>query len=352
MYPFSSDVFAARNQWYVAAFSKEVTRAPIERWLLDEPVALYRTNDGDVVALEGRCAHRHFPLAEGKLVGDDLQCPYHGFTYSKDGHCIRVPSQDRAPRNCKIKSYPVVEQWRWIWIWMGDPTLADPSIIPDHGEIGLKDPALISDEVLHEEISARYQLVHDNLMDLTHVAFLHRNTLGGGSDAAASATITQAEGPDWMEGERVLRDIITPPHFAGYLGYSGPADRTIGQRFYLPALHYGWDRYTYPRDHPKVGNPIGTLLVYHGITPGRRHTTHYFFATARSFGKEAQEEMRAATSAVIQEDVWGLSHVERMLQTYGGTLPPEFSARSDTQQLLARRRMEKLIVDEQQQTGN
>ncbi len=318
----------------------------MERWLLDEPVVLYRKENGEPIALEGRCAHRHFPLGEGKLVGDNLQCPYHGFTYAPDGQNVRIPSQDRPSAKCRIKSYPVVEKWRWIWIWMGDPALADPALIPDHGDIGLDDPKLVTDEVLHEELDARYQLIHDNLMDLTHVAFLHQNTLGGGSEASASAKVTETEGENWMEGERIIQNIPTTPHFAGYLGYDGLCDRIIGQRYYLPALHFGWDKYAYPAGHAEAGKIFGQLLVYHGITPARRNSAHYFFATARDFGQEAQEEMRAATSAVIREDVWGLSHVERMLRACNDEMPPEYSARSDTQQLMARRKLEKLIASE------
>ena len=348
MYPFSTDVFAARNHWYVASYSRDITRNPLARWLLDEPVVLYRKENGQVNALEGRCAHRHFPLAEGRLVGDNLECPYHGFTYGPDGQNVRIPSQERPSAKCRIKSYPVVERWRWVWIWMGDPDLADPAMIPNHEEIGLDNPDLITDEVLHEEVGARYQLIHDNLMDLTHVGFLHQNTLGGGSEASASAKVRETEGENWMEGERILRDIPTTPHFAGYLGYDGPCDRIIGQRFYLPSLHYGRDKYAYPSDHPEAGKIFGKLLVYHGITPARRNTAHYFFATARDFGREAQEEMRAATTAVIREDVWGLAHVERMLRSLGDSVPAEFSARSDTQQLMARRKLEKLIISEKE----
>lgn len=347
MYPFSTDVFAARNCWYVASFSRDIGRTPVERWILDRPVVLYRKEDGSAVALEGRCAHRHFPLAEGTLIGNSIQCPYHGFIYGPDGRNERIPSQDRPSSQCRIQAFPVVEKWRWIWIWMGDPALADPSSIPDHREIGLEDDELVTDEVLHEELDARYQLIHDNLMDLTHVAFLHRNTLGGGGDDTASAIFVEREGDGWMEGERVIRNIPTTPHFAGYLGYDGLSDRIIGQRYYLPALHFGWDKYVYPEDHPQAGTTFGKLLVYHGITPARRDTAHYFFAIARDFGREASEQMRGATSAVIQEDIWGLSHVERIIRSFGGTPPPEFSARADTHQLKARRKLEALIVAEQ-----
>ena len=87
--------------------------------------------DGTPVALEDRCAHRHLPLSMGKLVGDTLQCHYHGLRYDKTGACVRVPGQDMIPRSARVKSYPVVERYHWLWIWMGDPALADPDKITD-----------------------------------------------------------------------------------------------------------------------------------------------------------------------------------------------------------------------------
>jgi phenylpropionate dioxygenase-like ring-hydroxylating dioxygenase large terminal subunit len=347
MYPFSSDVYAVRNQWYVASFSRDVTRKPLERWILDEPVVFYRTEAGAPVALEGRCAHRQFPLGEGALVGDNIQCPYHGFTYATDGRCVRVPSQDRAPQNCAIKSYPTVEKWRWIWIWMGDPALADPALIPNHDDMGLTDPEFAAVEVYHEEIEARHQLLHDNLLDLSHVAFLHGSTLGGGSEATAIASYPQSKGPNWLRSDRLIRKTQVPPHFAHYLGRGGECDRYMPMFFYMPALHVGMDDYRVPaKDETSIGESFGKLLVHHAVTPARRNTTHYFFATARNFAKDAEAEMVAAFNAVIREDSWGLAAVERMLRALGDRIPPDFNARADTQQLLGRRLMEQLIVDD------
>lgn len=345
MYPFSTDVFAARNQWYVGSFSRDVSRAPMERWILDEPVVFYRTEAGEAVALEGRCAHRHFPLGEGKLVGDNLQCPYHGLTYAPDGSCVRIPSQTIVPASCRIKSYPTVEKWRWIWIWMGDPKLADPALIPNHDDMGLTDPDFVSTEVYYEEIEARHQLLHDNLLDLSHVAFLHGNTLGGGNEHTAVDSYPQSEGLNWVRSDRLMRKTTVPPHFAQYLGYDGVCDRYMPMFFYMPALHVGMDDYRYPSDGEKtLGKSFGKLLVHHGVTPARRNTTHYFFATARNFGRDADKEMLAAFNAVIGEDSWGLARVEKMLRAMGDRAPTDFSCRSDRQQLLTRRMMEKLII--------
>ena len=130
-----------KNCWYVAAWDHEVTAAPLARTLLCEPVVLYRTEDGTAVALEDRCCHRALPLSMGKVVGDRLQCGYHGLEFDSGGACVRVPGQAQIPPGASVRSYPLVERWKYLWIWMGDPALADEALIPnwwwfDHPRVG------------------------------------------------------------------------------------------------------------------------------------------------------------------------------------------------------------------------
>src|SRR5438132_11006681 len=103
-----------RNYWYVAASDREITRRPLGRIILGEPIVFYRLEDGTPVALEDRCAHRHLPLSMCKLVGHSLQCHYHGLRYDKSGVCIHIPGQDMIPRSAHLKSYPVVEPYPWF----------------------------------------------------------------------------------------------------------------------------------------------------------------------------------------------------------------------------------------------
>ena len=86
-----------RNCWYAAAWNHEVGPEPMARTFLDEPVVLYRTGDGTSVALEDRCCHRSLPLSLGRVMGDNLQCGYHGLTYAPDGACVEVPGQSLVP---------------------------------------------------------------------------------------------------------------------------------------------------------------------------------------------------------------------------------------------------------------
>src|ERR1700684_2816640 len=82
-----------RNYWYVAATDTEIGRKPLGR-TLGEPIVIFRSESGLPLTFEDRCAHRHLPLSMGKLVGDTLQCHYHGLRYDATGACVTVPGQD------------------------------------------------------------------------------------------------------------------------------------------------------------------------------------------------------------------------------------------------------------------
>src|SRR5439155_14150388 len=117
-----------RNSWYVAAWDREVTRLPLARTFLDEPVVLYRTEDGSPVALEDRCCHRQLPLSMGKVEGNRLRCGYHGLKFNSSGLCIEIPGQVNVPPQARVRAFPTVERFNWLWIWMGDPAKADPTL--------------------------------------------------------------------------------------------------------------------------------------------------------------------------------------------------------------------------------
>ena len=108
-----------RNYWYVAALDEEVRDRPLGRMILGEPVVLFRSGDGALHAFEDRCPHRQLPLSMGKVVGDALQCYYHGLRFDGSGQCVRVPGQDHIPPKAQVRTYPVIERYRWIWTLYG-----------------------------------------------------------------------------------------------------------------------------------------------------------------------------------------------------------------------------------------
>jgi len=347
MYPLSDGLFAPRNQWYVAAWSSEVTTAPMERWILDLPVALYRASDGRAVALEGRCPHRHFPLGKSRLVGDNIECGYHGLTFSPSGECVRIPTQVQVPTACKIAAYPVVEKWKWIWIWMGDPALADPALIPDHDEMGLTSGQFETVGDVYYHVPGRYMLMHDNLLDLSHVSYLHQTTIASGG--IGEAVEERSEGVNWIRSVRHLRDVDCPVYFTAAFNYDGRIDRTLDMTSRLPSVHNGVDVFRKASTTPGApGEYLGSVTVYHAVTPGHQRDAHYFFALGRDFsvGDAAfSAAMMDGIRTTLDEDMLATREVEAMI-TGLGAAPKEVLLRADAHCVRGRRLMEELIRSE------
>ena len=184
-----------KNCWYVAAWDIEVPEdGMLARTLLNEPVLLYRGSEGQVVALENRCCHRAAPLHLGRKEGDCIRCMYHGLKFDPSGACVEIPGQDKIPPKTCIKSYRVVERHRLVWIWMGDPAMANPDDIVDHHWHDSPDWRMKPGYIHYQ---ANYKLIVDNLLDFTHLAWVHPTTLGTESAAALKPAIerdTQGNG--------------------------------------------------------------------------------------------------------------------------------------------------------------
>jgi phenylpropionate dioxygenase-like ring-hydroxylating dioxygenase large terminal subunit len=157
------------NIWYMAAWSHEVTDIPMSRQMLGMGMVLYRTSDGSVVALRDRCPHRFAPLSRGKVIGDCIQCPYHGLLFDRTGQCVDAPLEVKPPQAMRVQTFPVIERDQIVWFWPGDKE-ADPSLIPDFSY--LSDPTY-KHVFGVTRVEAHFELETDNLMDLSHVELLH-----------------------------------------------------------------------------------------------------------------------------------------------------------------------------------
>src|SRR5256885_1971812 len=163
------------DQWYVAGFAWELQDAPLARTLLGRPVVLFRTPDGSVAALEDRCCHRELPLSCGTVEARGLRCGYHGLLFDRAGQCLEIPGQQRIPPKACVKSFDLRERDQILWIWMGatpDSVPAqEPPAYPVHGDARYR----FGGDVYHYD--APYQLIHDNLLDLSHLGYVHLKTI-------------------------------------------------------------------------------------------------------------------------------------------------------------------------------
>ena len=163
---------ALKNTWYMAAWDNEVQPERLfERVLLEKHILFFRDSQGTARALGDRCPHRFAPLHLGVHCGDSVQCKYHGLEFGIDGRCVRNPHGNGViPQAANVPAYPTVESYGAIWIWLGDPKLADPATVP---VFPLLDPDVYA--VGHGYLKARanYQLEADNILDLSHIEFMH-----------------------------------------------------------------------------------------------------------------------------------------------------------------------------------
>jgi phenylpropionate dioxygenase-like ring-hydroxylating dioxygenase large terminal subunit len=340
MYPFKEGSFAVRNGWYVAAFANEVGRALLARTILNQAIVLYRREDGTAVAVGGRCPHRHFPLGASCLKGDSIECGYHGITFASDGQCVAIPSQNVVPGVYRIPTYPLVEHGLWLWIWMGDAAKADPALLPDLAQIGLTDAGMVARPFYAQQVNGRYQLLNDNLLDLTHLAFLHRTSIGTVENASAAEELTKR--PGYLSSRRFIRNAEAPPVMAATGRYSGRIDRVTGMDFYLPGFHAGIGDMLYPEDHPEhAGQSIVKSRVYHAVTPSTYRSCLYFFAMA-SPDEAGLEQMFEFLKPVIDEDKFATEEIEKMLAIIGEQ-PEELLIKSDRNAVEGRRMLQAMM---------
>ena len=180
-----------KNAWYVAAWDHEIEDGkPYAMSVLGEPIVLYRTGESRrVVALEDRCVHRLAPLSLGRCEGERLRCMYHGLLFDADGKCVEIPGQEMIPAKARVRSYPVESSAGWVWVWMGDPARADTAQIPD--AIHIEHPDWIFGTG-YMDYDAEARLITDNLLDLSHVAFLHAESFGSPPDYAEMRPVMTA----------------------------------------------------------------------------------------------------------------------------------------------------------------
>ncbi len=298
------------NAWYVAAWSNEVTREPVSRTVCELPIVLYRRRDGQAVALVDRCAHRGFPLSSGRVVDDSVECGYHGFAFGCDGVCTRVPAQSSIPARARVRVFPVVERDGWVWVWTGDVERADESLVPDTHWMNDPEWATVTHSM---HFQCRADLIHDNLLDLTHESFIHQTTVG--DDYIYEYGITVEVDGTTVTVDRLMPGVEAPPLYAATMGIDGLYDRFHATEFAVPShhtLHSGITGLGRPREEGYL------IKVLNAITPIDEHTCWYYYAFSRNFGTDntaATDDLRTGLATVLEEDAEALRLQEIGLRT-------------------------------------
>ncbi|MDP3168344.1 MAG: aromatic ring-hydroxylating dioxygenase subunit alpha [Hydrogenophaga sp.] len=341
------------NAWYAAAYDVEIVNALLPRTICNQKIVMFRKTDGTVAALEDACWHRLLPLSMGRLDGDEVTCGYHGLVFNAQGRCTHMPSQETLNPSACVRAYPVVEKHRFVWIWPGDPAQADPALVPDmHWN---DDPAWAGDGKLIT-VKCDYRLVVDNLMDLTHEAFVHGSSIG--NREVAEAPFVATHGDRTATVTRWMENITPPPFWAGQIrharNYSGAVDRWQVIRFEAPCtvtIDVGVAEAgtgAIPKDGQPGDRSRGVNgFVLNTITPETNGTCHYFWTFARNYclGEQAlTHKLREGVATIFRED----EHVLEAQQVAMDEHPDHqfYNLNIDAGSMWARRLIDKLVARE------
>ncbi|HEX4250122.1 MAG TPA: aromatic ring-hydroxylating dioxygenase subunit alpha [Pseudonocardia sp.] len=337
-----------RDQWYVAAYGREVGRELFSRTVCGESILFWRTRAGEVTATSDRCVHRRFPLSEppSRLVGDQVVCGYHGFTYGADGVCAAVPGQTRVPRTARLKRYPVVERDSFVWVWIGNPDRAEHTPVPRAPWLDQPGYTVVSGM---EPLAAGYGLLVDNLLDLSHETYLHNGSIGTPEVADTPITTEVDEQAGVIYVSRRMADAECPPFYVHSTGLSGRISRWQDIEYTPPCLYLLHVRIAPVGVLPNAdGSDPGAFHaeVVYAITPETERSTHDFWAVARDFALDDQsvsDFVADQNRTVVLQDVAALNVLQRVLDTEPAGYQ-ELSINIDTGGLAARRMLAALVA--------
>ena len=334
-----------RNQWYTAATSAELGSKPLARTVCDEPLVLFRTADAGIAALTDRCPHRKAPLSSGEVVGNDIQCGYHGIRFAPDGACTHVPGNALVGRGFRARSFPVREAHGLVFVWLGEMA-ADPALIPDFSENAKPGWTGVHGTLY---VKANYQLLVDNILDLTHVVFVHKTTLAGGGVAETPLEV-DIDG-DSVRAQRLMRNVDTAPIYKAARNLHGKIDRWQFLEFRPPI----YARITLGAREAGSDVPFGTPthVVLNSFTPETERTTHYFWSTVRPWGLDddkVSKIYKEMTDLAFAEDARIVEQQQLLIDT-DSTGSPLVSLAFDRAGLAARRIIKRKLEEEAAETA-
>ncbi len=293
------------DRWWVAGFSWELKDKPLARTLLSRAMVLYRMPDGAVAALEDRCCHKELPLSCGVIESRGLRCGYHGLLFNTEGKCIEVPGQERIPDRARVPSYPLRERDQILWIWIGASPDSQPDCEPPAYPVHNDPRYKFGGDSFHYD--APYQLIHDNLLDLSHLGYVHAKTIGGNPSLHMNAAVKVEGSGDHVRVVRLMPNSSPPPTYSAAWPFGTPGiDR--------------WQEIDFKVSHVEIWTgamDVGSgdlndpkregfhMRGFHGVTPETATSAHYFWTIATNPHPDKQDVTQLVvdqTAQTFEED--------------------------------------------------
>jgi len=163
------------NGWFAVAWSRDVVPGDVRRLrYFDEELVLFRTRSGEAKVLDGYCPHLGAHLAEGgRVSGESIRCPFHGWEFDGNGRCTKIPYCDRIPPHAATRAWEVVERNHLILVWHHAEDKPPDWEVPQLPEFS--DPEWTEPRTFELEVPVHMQELHENNNDPVHFNFVHGN---------------------------------------------------------------------------------------------------------------------------------------------------------------------------------
>jgi vanillate O-demethylase monooxygenase subunit len=310
------------DAWYMAAWADELSSNPFPRRICNQPIVLYRSSDGEAAALYDSCCHRGAPLSVGSVIDEGLQCGYHGLVFGNDGVCVHIPGQQQIPGKARVRSYPVKEKDQMIWIWMGDPEKADPALIIDYPFHD--DTANWPHSHGVYDIECNYLMLMDNLMDLTHLGYVHAKNVGGKASTLVEAEMDVTPTDKGVDVKRWMPDCEPPPTYLKCVELPEKIERWQEMEFIAPAAVLQWTGAVGKGKGARedFSKRVGgfSMRLYHFATPVSETSCYYFWSAAHNHNVDdpnATQALRAEVEIALAEDKWIVSEQQNRVNETG-----------------------------------
>lgn len=183
--------------WQAVALARDLGKRPLRVRLGDEAVVIFRTQRG-LAALTDRCPHRLVPLSAGRVVGETLECSYHGWRFDRDGQCVAIPGHLGEVPRCRVVRWQVTEAEGAIFVARGAPAT------PPFTHVLAGQPARC--RMVKSATRSRLVDVAENILDATHTHFTHKGLLRGLSSRRYRVDVEVRGGPGWVEASYTGED--------------------------------------------------------------------------------------------------------------------------------------------------
>lgn len=300
--------------WYAAATSEELGPAPVGRVICGRSVVIFRDEAGSPVILGDRCPHRSAPLHLGRVCDGRIKCPYHGLVFDKTGLCVEAPNDSGL--GFRTPTYVAAEKWGFIWVFFGKAENADPALIPN---LWYMDHPEWNSFAGHLAEPIPWQLMADNLLDLSHVPVTHAGTIGASVGADAEIPLFQRTKRGVRNTLR-SRNATCPPHIAHWGGFTSNINTFAVADWEPPnviVLSVEIDNH----ELVPLGqeNKIGVMVGF-PLTPADEGSFHHFYTWGRNFhldDKDMDTFAKMSMAAVQEEDLVIIKGQYELLKRHG-----------------------------------